>query len=737
MGTILVFLFGIFLLWKIIALLKRKTLPFTTYEQKKYATSDQTSYKDVDSSSKPEKITASWYGPGQQIEVKGLSLPGMVYVGENLPELKGNNNDASLINPELVVIKAEPWQHGEQMSYWPRYSQIPPQCRGAYLQWLATGRSEPETYVGYVFLFFYGLERRLFQDGIQDGISDSERIAIVDEVRRLLSIYGKNRSFRGYATSLLAMEWVLFRPNSEIPNYVDLINSYSPHPFQIQLSRHVAAQKPLSPAMALQWIHLHPDFTLHTPARRCTKEFQELFARRYSEHFGEGIIVPPNKKNLSISYGAASPSLQGMRFVFSNLPDPFMLIAPLEKIFAVAKSCTDELDAYSCYLGRKGNDPASLAALSLLPKDLVAHSTLAKKTIEMLGQIIANGPEIVETKKLYEILQVSLPEQIRKKDAEDLAIFVEKLGFGLIPDVRYYGTKPDKSSHVVIFPNGHGMDFNPSAEFRLVGIMVRLGALVSQCDGNVNPHEEALLQSLIQDDKELTQIEKKSLRAYLHWCLNTQQGAAGIKQKIAELSFVGKNTIRRILISVAHVDGYIDPNEVKQLEKLYTTLGLDKTQVTTDLHAMASEDGLVTVAVKEQESMYAIPQPQSTAPIFSLNHELIRIREQETQQVRNVLEQIFVEQAEEPTCDEPQVDTGEDILAELDQAHQTLLSHLVKQEYWERPTLFELCKEFGLMLDGALEVLNEWAFANTKAPLIEDGDPIYVDTELAKEMINA
>lgn len=152
---------------------------------------------------------------------------------------------------------------------------------------------------------------------------------------------------------------------------------------------------------------------------------------------------------------------------------------------------------------------------------------------------------------------------------------------------------------------------------------------------------------------------------------------------------------------------------------------------------MASADGPVTVALRDQEPVHTIPQPQSAVPIFSLNDELIRIREQETQQVRKVLENIFSEQTEEPAPAESQADTVENPLAGLDQAHQMLLSRLMEQEYWERPAVYEICKEFGLMLDGALEVLNEWAFTNTNAPLVEDGEPIFVDTELAKEMTNA
>jgi hypothetical protein len=73
----------------------------------------------------------------------------------------------------------------------------------------------------------------------------------------------------------------------------------------------------------------------------------------------------------------------------------------------------------------------------------------------------------------------------------------------------------------------------------------------------------------------------------------------------------------------------------------------------------------------------------------------------------------------------------------LDEVHQNLFHRLLAQEAWERSAIHELCKELGLMVDGAMEVLNEWAFDNANAPLIDDGDPVYVDVNLAKEIINA
>jgi tellurite resistance protein len=666
------------------------------------------------------------------VSVKNLSWPGLVYVGENLPDLSGGHNDACLINPTLPIAAAEPWQGGEEMDYWPRYDRLTPKGRGAYLKWLAAGRSDRKACMGYVFLFCYGLERRLFHDGMNRSVSEKERAAIVDEVRRLLAIYGENRSFKGYATNFLAMEWGLFQPRADIPDYLSPAHSFSADPFQIQLARSVAAQKPLPAVMALQWPRFHPDFGLRTPARRCPQEFKELFARRYAEKFGDGLLVPLNKKKLSISYRAANPSLRGLRLDFAELPDPFNLTSPLKKIFEVSESCAAELEAYSRYLGRKGSDSASLAALALLPKDLAAPA--AEKIRGLLGRIAADGPGLVETKTLFEIMGQPLPGRIERKDAENLAVLVEKLGFGLVPDVRYHGIKPDKNAQVAVFPRGHGPGFTPSPEFRLVGAMLRLGALVSQSDGKVSPPEESLLKSLVQDDRELNGAEKGALLAYLHWRLYTPQETAGLKQKVSELDSACRELVGRILISVAHADGRIDPNEVKQREKLYPALGLDKARVAGDLHAMAGAAAPAEAARPEP----APPRPPQTAgSAFSLNDELIRLRERETQEVRNVLENIFTEQPEKASPDEPLETPEENPLAGLDRPYRKLLMRLMEREHWERPAVHGICLELRLMLDGALEVLNEWAFANANAPLIEDGDPIHVDLELAKELANA
>lgn len=77
--------------------------------------------------------------------------------------------------------------------------------RGIF-KWLADGRVEVKANIGYVFLFFYGLERRIFVDAVENSCSATRKIDIVNEVIRLLELYGDNNSFKTYAQNFLSME---------------------------------------------------------------------------------------------------------------------------------------------------------------------------------------------------------------------------------------------------------------------------------------------------------------------------------------------------------------------------------------------------------------------------------------------------------------------------------------------------------------------------------------------------
>jgi hypothetical protein len=137
-----------------------------------------------------------WYAPGEVVEVAGRLIPGgMVYVGSSLPCSAGGN-DPCLIDPSKPVGPSGDFTI-RQTQYWPSYSDISASARAAYLELLSLGRRDPTADIGYVFIFFYGLERRVLIDGGTDEKSKGDWSAIESELRELLTVYGENGPLSG------------------------------------------------------------------------------------------------------------------------------------------------------------------------------------------------------------------------------------------------------------------------------------------------------------------------------------------------------------------------------------------------------------------------------------------------------------------------------------------------------------------------------------------------------------
>lgn len=691
---------------------------------------------------RPSGKLAKWYGFREDTTVNNINIKGgLIYVGEVLLDIEEYENDASLINPKLGILPSKSWEHGELLGYWSRYSQIPEQCRGAYLNWLATNRSEPEANIGYVFLFFYGLERRIFVDSQKYTIDDVERNHIIDEVKRLLTIYGNNRSFRGYANNFLATEWILYHRDEPPPNYIDFNDRYCLHAFQFLLAQYVASGKPIPADIALQWLILHPDFSIKTPARRCPKEFLTLFYFKYREKFGDGLTITPNKTRLILEYRAASPSLRMLRFENINLPNPFILTTPAKSIYDLIEECTNELEQYSRYLSRKNTNPLSVNALALLPNILIGQISPLKQIQNKLTDISSGKIEFISINTIYEIFGETKPANMNIKDSASLSIVLEGLGFGIIPDSRFYNISFNENSKVIIFTGGHGQDFSPSREFHIIGTIIRLGSIVAQVGEGVSSKEENTLQKIIRENNQLNSIERVSLMIFLYWCLRTPQTTAGLQKKLEIASTSEKQAISSILISVALADGRIESEEITQLEKLYTTLGLDKKLVSSDIHQLTTAYEPVTVGLREKEINYQIPTAhieKASPESFSLNENLVKIREEETRQVKGILEEIFTEREDISFYQAPPPTniSKDNPLLLLDQNYQSLFKQLIIKENWNKIEVHDACKKLGLMTDGAMEVLNQWSFNLTNAPLLEDGEVIYVDINLAEEILN-
>lgn len=90
-----------------------------------------------------------------------------------------------------------------------------------------------------------------------------------------------------------------------------------------------------------------------------------------------------------------------------------------------------------------------------------------------------------------------------------------------------------------------------------------------------------------------------------------------------------------------------------------------------------------------------------------------------------ILESIFAvdDDVEIATVEKTQSD-------ELDQAHKDLSELLLNKEKWQRDEVYDICKKLNLMLDGAIETINNWAYEKVDAPVLDDDGDIYIDLEI-------
>jgi hypothetical protein len=211
----------------------------------------------------------------------------------------------------------------------------------------------------------------------------------------------------------------------------------------------------------------------------------------------------------------------------------------------------------------------------------------------------------------------------------------------------------------------------------------------------------------------------------------------------ANLSDAERQAIARSVVTLAAADGDIDPGEVKTLQRIYKLLELDPEGVYSELHAASAGDGPVVVREGAPgESGEAIPQRWSNEARCGLDRAAIDAKIEETAAVSTLLSGIFSEDEEDeapnesaaaPSIEEPA--TGDVAAPSLPAAEHAFAAALAERESWSREEVEALAAQHEVMIDGALETVNEAAFELCGAPFCEGDQPIEIDSEVAKEML--
>ena len=677
-----------------------------------------------------------WVPCGESIIIRNTTIPGgMIYVGSSLEGDHGIN-DPCLIDPTKPVAQQGNYTE-RQMGYWPSYSDISSNARRAYLNWLSDGRRDPAADIGFVFLFFYGLERRAIVDALSDESAQADLPIIAAELRRLLSIYGgKSNSFYGYASEFLDWMTLTSYPSRLYEQPLPELSKSFQLPLHLRLALGQAAMdgKPVPPSLALGWAKLERNITLRTPATRCPKEFDQLFLVKYSESFNQGIILPRNKTKLKLAYRPASAGFRAkgsLSKILDDIPDVTVLTAPIKKIEEVVEAATKDLEPFSRLIAKNPAARNTYEGLLRLPASLWPESP--QKRLLQLKERVGDG---MITMKYEEALCALFDEASASRDSiAPLARILESVCVGIEPNVLFGAKAPKPDDQIVLFaiPSSE-VPTRTDGPFLLAELTLKLASAVAAADGDFSIGETVHLREQVNSWVHLSQGQKRRLLAHIELLSYTPASLTPLKKKIEKLASSDREIIAESMARVAHADGDVSPDAIRVLEKIYKVLGVSTSRLFSDLHVAASGS---------EASKPQVSRTEEQEGRFSLNRERIAARQADTAKVQALLANIFSDSDESeaeivedtPPPEPPPNGASGRMLLGLDQAHSTLAMRMVARQEWSREDLLEMAAELDLMLDGALEHINDAAFDDFDMPFVEGDDPMVLNAEILGMLI--
>jgi hypothetical protein len=788
----------------------------------------------------------TWYPKGSPVTVAGQIIrDGLIHVGAQHPSAPGGS--PCFIDPNLPVARSSPDTAGAEMSYWPSYGQISPRSRLAYLQWLSNGKSDPSAYIGFVFLYFYGLERRVFLV----GTDANETVTIIGEVERLRRIYGSNRSFDGYSRGFLEASEIKrllgmasasrgYSPDLGAPAYV------MPMMLKLAIATRVTKGEPLSFELAVAGLVGLPQGTSIVDRRVLEHAWPyliEMLRPRFEAVCPLGLRLRPGKAGkLPLIYRGATAGLQvdlGAAHSGASLPDPAML--DWSKLIALVAPVAADLEPFAKRAAHRSTWAASLEAVAFLPTEVQRIATIgpAQTASRWLRTLPSPIAEVTFREISQHVLGESGAAWTARRQEKAIAALAA-LSYGVEPSPVTGVAPASIQTMMVLFP-----DVNPklpgSPNFPAALISAEIVSVVARLDPVAQTNAENFWVEAITGRLSLRPVERLRLLARLRWLASTNANISRIRRFFAATAPGERETIGWSAATTAGALGAVTPDQVAMLEKIYDGLGLQRHDLYGALHsgAMGSaspaptmenpaaasidapaeakdstrandlgsnagtpavglhtgsnspaqpslepiqpEDGPVLVASGTGEVVHRIPaaphlvgqseqspsiyiqpdgteRPEDVAPLIVkqdvspnaqekevsteqkaavtpaslqpnlLDEERVRQIRAETERVMSVLQSVFQEEEDEPAAPTPPGEQGR--FTGLDTLHTELVDFLALQLEVPRPEFDRKAIAGGLLPDGALETINEWAYDHLGDALIEDGDPLTINVEL-------
>ena len=682
------------------------------------------------------KSKPNFLGKGDYLEIGSYIIADpMVYV---LKDKAWDGFDASLICTKRSLI--EPKEHElHGLSYWPTTFGLNKSQYSYYIQWLANGKKDPNIDLGYVFLYFYGLERRALIDGcdIQE---------IVNEILRLLNIYDHNRSFVNYSTSLLLY---LAQANKYSPdiNFYNTLFIKRKGRLSDELKYSMLAylahnNTPLPDSWALEFAKQDERSKNSVVAKRAASELLKLFSKRYTQEIKDKAIPKLGKSRKTIEYYAASPSLMRGYGYSNNIPDTYCTSVvgwkrQLASIIQIYDLCIDDLKAYSRNLA--GDIPEASIVYESLPLELREEADHPKQDEwdQLLFQYANDeGCCFVPVGKIAEMRSINYREKLTITQSKSIASFIESLGNAVEPDPRYTNKALGWNEEVAIIRLPDDPVIPTTHNYALASLIVPLSLEISLADGTHDQEERQVILRFLKDRFMLNQNESIRLEALLDYYLRNEITLTGLKTKlIKSLNEDQRKNVGKFLVMIAGAVDGICREEIKALEKTFNSLGLEKSEVS----CLIGKFGFADISQPSLKIHGKTDEGEKIPPKQTVL-DLERIRQIHSESIE--ASKILLEAMEKYTEDDD-VNTSEDKVIPISTLNTQLsfstelhpfFTDLTKKEIWSLEDINNLAKTHKTTVSAAVEEINCWADESLGDFIIEEGNPFRINKELLSQI---
>ncbi len=686
--------------------------------------------------------TAAWFPPGCPVTVNGHDIAdGMVYVGSFLSASPGGGwaagtSSPCLIDPALDLGSAR-LRNDLTMSYWPSYSDITPARRLAYLHWLSHGKRDPAAPVGFALLYFYGIERRL----LLDDPSADETALLTDEIRRLRTLYGADAAFAQCTAGLLQIvELRQLLADGGLDRWQpDLLSDDREMParLRLKLAIRIARRQPidcehaLAAVLALQsW---EGGIRHGISVTRTRPEFVELVRRRFAGRFRTGLRLRDRKHSrLVLGYRSVTRHLDISLQVEAaeRLPDPVSLT--WNKMTTLCEQASEDLAPYARLVGKSREHADGITAALALPPDLVDFGAVASFKAWLDGLAWpAVAPPIVEV-DVGEVGRRCLGENhatLGLRQAREISAILAHFGYGMEPDPTQGAADRPRAGIMLFRAPGAAA---PGPAFHRAALVT--GVLAST-DDDERSGARAIVELI--DRSGLAAAEAVRLTARYRAVRGQKLPAARLRSLIEPLSADDREAAASLATAVISAGGTADHRAIAAIERLFDALGIERRSLYGALHrgAAAAQEPVIVERHEPGGPRHRIPAPPRPGPLI-IDMTRLDVILRETREVAAVLAPIYEEAEPAPPPDAPSVTPpalADSRFPGLEAGHARFLDVVCRQERWPRTQFEHMAREFGLLPDGAVETINEWAYDALGDALLEEGDPVFIQLALLPE----